>query len=462
MAQTLPAGVTAVTSVEGIDEYRLPNGLQVLLVPDDSKPTTTVNLTYRVGSRHESYGETGMAHLLEHMIFKGTPTTLDPKAELSQRGLQYNGSTSFDRTNYFASFAANDANLKWYLGWEADAMIHSFVARKDLDTEMTVVRNEMESGENSPGRILGQRMLALMFDWHNYAHAPIGARSDVENVDIPSLQAFYRRYYQPDNATIIVSGKFEPAKALAWISESFGAIPKPTRVLPKLYTLEPVQDGERSICAQTGGRCAAGSGGAITFLPVRLGLTTRRWSCWPSSSAIRLRGVSTRGSRRSSSRRERRRRLVRPGRPWSLLRRVRNWPRGRISTRRAARCWPPSSPLPRRSRSRPTNLTRAKLKWLKDWDQSFTNPETCRHRRYRSPIAQGDWRLFFLTRDRVRAMRSVEDVQRVAEQYLLPDNRTLATYVPTDKPLRSHPPPARVDMAQAHEAISSRKQQPRR
>jgi zinc protease len=246
-AQALPDGITAVRSVEGIDEYKLANGLQVLLVPDDSKPTTTVNLTYRVGSRHESYGETGMAHLLEHMLFKGTANDRDPKAQLSQRGFAFNGSTSFDRTNYFASFAANDANLRWYLDWEADAMVNSLVARKDLDSEMTVVRNEMERGENSPGNILFQRMLAIMFDWHNYAHVPIGARSDVENVDIPALQAFYHRYYQPDNATLIVSGKFEPAKVLAWIGGSFGAIPKPTRVLPKLYTLEPTQDGERSV-----------------------------------------------------------------------------------------------------------------------------------------------------------------------------------------------------------------------
>ena len=228
-AQPLPPGVQAVTSVEGIDEYRLANGLQLLLVPDDSKPTSTVNLTYRVGSRHEGYGETGMAHLLEHMLFKGTPTTKEPKAVLEQRGLSFNGTTSLDRTTSFASFAANDANLKWYIEWEADAMIHSFVSRKDLDTEMTVVRNELERGENSPGNILFQRTMALMFDWHNYGHSTIGARADVENVDIPSLQAFYRLYYQPDNATLIVAGKFDTAQVLRWVADSFGKIPKPTR-----------------------------------------------------------------------------------------------------------------------------------------------------------------------------------------------------------------------------------------
>src|SRR5262245_54734654 len=236
-----------VNEVEGIAEYRLANGLQVLLAPDDSKPSTTVNATYRVGSRHENYGETGMAHLLEHLIFKGTPTHPTVWAEFSKRGLRANGTTWVDRTNYFASFAANEQNLRWYLGWQADAMVNSFIARKDLDTEMTVVRNEMEMGENEPSRILFEKTLAAMFQWHNYGKSTIGARSDVENVDIGRLQAFYRAYYQPDNATLIVSGKFDPARTMGWIEQSFGRIAKPKRTLPRLYTIDPVQDGERSV-----------------------------------------------------------------------------------------------------------------------------------------------------------------------------------------------------------------------
>ena len=169
-AQTLPAGVSAVRSVEGITEYRLANGLQILLVPDDSKPTTTVNLTYRVGSRHENVGETGMAHLLEHMLFKGSPKHPKVWAEFTRRGLAANGSTSFDRTNYTASFSANDDNLQWYLGW-GRLMVNSHIAREDLDTEMTVVRNEMESGENNPSRILVQRTMAAAYDWHPYGAA---------------------------------------------------------------------------------------------------------------------------------------------------------------------------------------------------------------------------------------------------------------------------------------------------
>ena len=165
MALTPPTGITQITSVEGITEYRLDaNGLRILLAPDDSKPTTTVNMTYLVGSRHENYGETGMAHLLEHMLFKGTPNTPNALGEFSKRGLQANGSTSTDRTNYYASFAANPDTLKWYIGWQADAMINSTIKREDLDTEMTVVRNEMESGENNPFQMLWQKMPVNLFE----------------------------------------------------------------------------------------------------------------------------------------------------------------------------------------------------------------------------------------------------------------------------------------------------------
>ena len=250
-AQTLPAGVTAVRSVEGIDEYRLANGLQILLVPDDSKPSTTVNLTYRVGSRHENVGETGMAHLLEHMLFKGSPRHPQVWAEFTKRGLAANGSTSFDRTNYTANFSANDDNLRWYLGWLADSMVNSHVARADLDTEMTVVRNEMESGENSPSRILMQRTMAAMYDWHPYGRSVIGARSDVENVDIPRLQAFYRMYYQPDNATLIVSGKFDPQRwcCNGWPRASARSRGRRARCRPSTRSTRRRTANARSACA---------------------------------------------------------------------------------------------------------------------------------------------------------------------------------------------------------------------
>jgi zinc protease len=149
-ATALPKDTVLVTAVEGITEYRLANGLRVLMFPDQSKQTITVNITYLVGSASENYGETGMAHLLEHLVFKGTPRHPNIPQELTAHGTRPNGTTWTDRTNYFETFAATDENLNWALDLEADRMINSHIARKDLDSEMTVVRNEFELGENNP------------------------------------------------------------------------------------------------------------------------------------------------------------------------------------------------------------------------------------------------------------------------------------------------------------------------
>src|SRR5207237_5647326 len=138
----LANGIVKQTSVEGITEYRLPNGLKVLLFPDPSKPTITVNITYLVGSRMENYGETGMAHLLEHLMFKGTKRHPHIDQEYNKRGVNFNGTTWLDRTNYYTIFQAGDDNLAWALELEADRMANSFIAKRDLDSEMTVVRND--------------------------------------------------------------------------------------------------------------------------------------------------------------------------------------------------------------------------------------------------------------------------------------------------------------------------------
>ena len=160
------------------------------MFPDQGKQQITVNITYLVGSRHEGYGETGMAHLLEHLLFKGTPNHPDVPAELSERGAFPNGTTWLDRTNYFETFPANEDNLAWALDLEADRMVNSFVSKDDLDSEMTVVRNEMERGENSPIGVLQARVASAAYLWHNYGNSTIGARADVENMPIDRLQAF--------------------------------------------------------------------------------------------------------------------------------------------------------------------------------------------------------------------------------------------------------------------------------
>ncbi len=440
VAQPLPPGLTEVTRVEGIDEFRLANGLQVLLVPDDSKPTTTVNMTYHVGSRHESYGETGMAHLLEHLIFKGTPTTRNALAEFGRRGLRANGTTSFDRTNYFASFAADGETLRWYLSWQADAMVNSFIARADLDSEMTVVRNEFERGENDPGRVLLQNTMSAMYRWHNYGKSTIGARSDIENVDIARLQAFYRRYYQPDNATLIVAGKFDRAQVLDWVARSFGPIPRPQRVLERTYTLDPVQDGERQVTVRrVGGTPALYVGyhvvpashpdfAAVQLLAQVLGdvpagrlhrnLVQRQLvaSAFAFAWGLAEPGPLFLGAQ------------LAPGQDLEAARAA------LLATVDALATEPVTA----------EELERARTQWLNDWERGFTDPERIGVQ-LSNAIALGDWRLYFWQRDRLRAV-TLADVQRVAAQYLRRDNRTVGVYLPSDRPERA-PEPQRVDVA---------------
>jgi len=234
-------------SVEGITEYQFDNGLRALLYPDNSQSKVTVNMTVLVGSRQEGYGETGMAHLLEHMVFKGTPQHPKIPKVLQEHGAQFNGSTSDDRVNYFETLAATDDNLEFALDLEADRLVNSFIKAEDLESEMTVVRNEFERGENSPGAVLGERVAAAAYDWHNYGKPTIGNRTDIERVPVENLRAFYKKYYQPDNIVLIVAGKFDETKALALIEKYFGVIPRPERKLTPTYTEEPPQDGEHSV-----------------------------------------------------------------------------------------------------------------------------------------------------------------------------------------------------------------------
>ncbi len=236
-----------VTTVEGITEYTLDNGLRVLLFPDDSEDKVTVNITYFVGSRLEGYGETGMAHLLEHMMFKGTPTH-DEHLEVAagaRRPVQRH--TSYDRTNYFETMPSTDENLTWALGMEADRMVNSKIAQEDLSKEFSVVRNEFEMGENNPLRVLEERIISAAYLWHNYGKSTIGSKSDIERVPASRLKTFYEKYYRPDNAMLVVAGKFDPKHALDLVGQTFGTVAKPSTPIEASYTVEPVQDGEKEI-----------------------------------------------------------------------------------------------------------------------------------------------------------------------------------------------------------------------
>jgi zinc protease len=425
----------ATAQVEGISEYRLPNGLRVLLAPDASKPTTTVNITYLVGSRHENYGETGMAHLLEHLVFKGTPARGNIMQELGKRGMDFNGTTFYDRTNYFETFPANPENLKWALEMEADRMVNSFIARKDLDTEFSVVRNEMESGENNPHMTLWQRMASTAFDWHNYGKSTIGARTDVENVKIENLQNFYRNYYQPDNAVLLVAGKFEANTTLENIHRIFGAIPKPARVRHPTYTQDPVQDGEREVIVRRTG-------------DIQLSAVLYHTASGSHKDAAAMAALSdvlagTPNGRLHKSLIEKK--LAVNVNPWNFdlaergyvvfmaeLSKTQN-----LNDARKALL----DELEGLAQKPVTEdeLKRAKASLLSEIDKTINDPQKLAVQLSES-IANGDWRLFFLHRDRIENL-TVADLQAVGLNYFKASNRTLGQFIPTVTPDRIQMPP---------------------
>ena len=249
-AQSLPR---LVTTVEGIKEYELDNGLRVLLIPDASQTNIAVNIVYKVGSRHEGYGETGMAHLLEHMLFKQCEKFTDIKKAIADKGASANGTTWYDRTNYYEILSASDENLRWALDMEADRMVNSKILAEELKKEFSVVRNEFEIRENYPGNVLNERIISAMYLWHNYGKSTIGSKEDIERVKVENLKAFYKKHYQPDNAVLIIAGKFDEKKALGYTQQYFGPIPKPKRILQPTYTVEPPQDGERNVSLRRAG-----------------------------------------------------------------------------------------------------------------------------------------------------------------------------------------------------------------
>jgi zinc protease len=430
----LPAGVVRVTSVEGITEYRLPNGLRVLLFPDQTKQTITVNITYLVGSRHENYGETGMAHLLEHLVFKGTPRHQNIPQELTQHGALPNGSTWYDRTNYFETFSATDENLNWALDLESDRMINSYIAKTALDSEMTVVRNEMESGENDPGSILTERVMATAFEWHNYGKDTIGARSDIENVPIDRLQAFYHKYYQPDNAVLLVAGKFDEAKTLGLVNKYFGPLPKPERVLPTIYTTEPTQDGERLVTLRRVGDTQMVSAGY--HMPAAshpdfaaISVLTELLSNEPAGRLYKALVETKKASSVDG--------LAFPRKDPGLLyfdAEVRT--QDSIDVARDAFI----ATIEGAGAQAPTaeEVDRARVALLKNVDLTL-NSSNRLGLTMSEWIAAGDWRLFFLDRDRLRQVTPA-DVQRVAQTYLKSSNRTLGIFQPTPKPDRTEIP----------------------
>ena len=436
-AQGLPQKLV---SIEGITEYRLPNGLRVLTAPDPSADTVTVHIAYFVGSRHEGYGEKGMAHLLEHMLFKGSKRFPSIKPELVKRGARYNGTTSVDRTTYYEMLTASEENLDWALALEADRMVNSFVKKEDLNSEMTVVRNEFEMGENNPHGVLHERMLRLVFPSHNYGLSTIGTRSDIENVPIERLQAFYRLWYQPDNALLTIGGRFDEKRALELVAKHFGGIPRPKRALPALYTVEATQDGERQVTLRRSGD--------LQIIAAMYRIPSAGHPDYPAVDVLaQVFGTAPSGRLHRT--------LVQKGLASSAFgyERMMHDPGyatfGAVVPKDAALEPVRAALLEAVEKREPiadSEVERGRTALLNDMQKAQLDAAMLV--RWLSEFeAMGDWRLFFLYRDRLRKVTTA-DVQRVADTYLKPANRVLGMFVPTAKPDRAEIPP-RPDLAAA-------------
>ena len=436
LAQKTPApksstSPTYLRSIEGVKEYHLPNGLQILLVPDAAQTNVVVNVVYHVGSRLEGYGETGMAHLLEHMMFKGTKRFSSIKQTIADKGAFANGTTWYDRTDYFEILPAIDSNLIWALDMESDRMVNSLMKNEDLQKEFTVVRNEFEADENYPENILRERVISTMYLWHNYGKSTIGSKDDIEQVPIVNLKAFYQKYYQPDNATLIVGGKFDEKKTLAWITKYFGQIPKPSRIIQPAYTVEPTQDGERYVELKRNGD--------IPF--IGMGFHTPAYSdkdyvandavvniltndpsgvfykaLVESKLATKVYGFSFQ--------------LYDPGFTYFGC----SVPKDKSLDSAKSAFLNSANNLSNYTITQ-EDLDRAKNSLNKQiTDLQNSTVDFCIN--LAEIIGAGDWRLFYVYRDRVQKL-TLEDVQSVLKKYYLPSNRTVGVFIPDKNPQRT-------------------------
>ncbi len=441
-----------VTAIEGMTEYRLDNGVRILLFPDNSSSKVTVNCTVFVGSRHEGYGEAGMAHLLEHMLFKGCklyPKPTDIPGALKDRGASFNATTSDDRTNYYETLNASDENLDFALRLEADRLVNSFVRREDLASEMTVVRNEFEMGENNPQSVLYQRMLAVAYEWHNYGKSTIGNRSDIERVPIDKLQAFYRKYYRPNNILLIVAGQFKEEKALALIAKYFGALKKPERAVENTYTEEPAQDGERRVELRRVG--TVGMVGAVYHIPAAahpdaaaLDVLEHVLGSQPSG---RLYKALVEKNKKFTNLIAGAQGMHDPG-VFIVLGSVDD----KTPIEAARELLFKEIDKVCEGEIEQEEVDRAKVHFKSEWRTAMTKSNRMASQ-LNEWAARGDWRLMFLHRDRI-AKVTPADVRRVARKYLTSTNRTVGVFIPTKQAERASIP-ATPDVARLLEGYKS-------
>jgi zinc protease len=427
-AQPVAPGLTA-----GIQETVLANGLRVVTKEVRSAPVVSFSVWYKVGSRNEHTGITGVSHLLEHMLFKGTRAfdVGEIARTLFVNGASFNASTYYDWTNYYETLAADRLELAMRI--EADRMVDSRIDKADLDAEMTVVRSELEGGENNPGRLLWQAVSSAAFEAHPYRWPVIGWRSDVENVPREAIYRYYKTYYGPNNATVVIVGDFDTATALALVRKHFEGIPA-IPAPPPVYTAEPPQRGERRVVVRRAGS-----------LPAAMVAYKAPAATSPDAYALDVLGMVL-GEGRTS-------RLYQAMVERQLATRV---DAGAPSLRDPYLFYVSATARPGGTAERLETALLEEVERVKSAPISATELARAVSRveaefvlRMDSVTAQArqigywamidDWRYLATYLDRIRAL-TPEDVQQVARRYLVAEASTVGHFVPTDGGAAAPPP----------------------
>ena len=436
---SLPVGIRQVgQAIYGVTEYRLANGMTVLLMPDTTQPVMAVDLVYKVGARHEGPGEAGLAHLLEHMMFKGTAAFPEPMKAFHQRNIEVNAATSHDSTSYHASFTADDERLFWMLDWLADGMQNMQFSAQQLRSERSVVVNELQIGENKASEMLFQQLMATAYQFHPYGRPVIGTVSDIDAATPDSLARFYKTWYRPDNAVLIVGGQIDAMKTLARIQQAFGGIAQPGTAVRAPQTLEPVQQGEREVIMRREGgtpmlRMAYHIPDAASREHLLLKILGLILTVEPEGVLYQ--------------------KLVKPGHATSVNAYT-------VDTADPDMLVISVSFKDEKKRDLIKKTLAGTLEQGPKLRQNILDKikQLAQHYRQRigedpqalvmslgNQVEQGDWRLAFMQMDIIQQI-TLDDIRQAARRWLVRDNRTTAWYLPTSKPLRA-PQASRSDVA---------------
>jgi zinc protease len=429
-----PANVEHVETFRGIAQYRLKsNGMTILLAPDRTSPVFTFMVVYHVGSRNEAPGNTGSAHLLEHLLFNkstenfgkphGHPTFQDVLYEAGADYGSSNMTTWNDRMTGYSTLPADKLELAMRI--EADRMQRALLLDSERQAEMSVVRNEYEIGENDPAEALRKAVIAAAIQAHPYHWDTIGYRSDIEGVTIEKLREHYETFFHPDNSDAILAGDFDVDAALALFDREFGGFAKAARPIPQVITVEPPQEGERRVIVKR-----PGATGLVSLAYLRPGASHPDFYAFEVLASVLGDGVNARLYQA----------LVERGLATSVNA-DNSWLRDPYPLLVGATCAPGKGHAEVEAALKDAlaaivekGITAAELKRAQQ--QIEGSVARLRDGPYRTAsalgeaVASADWKWLLTYVDRIRAVDAA-DVQRVAATYLVPDRATVGWFVPT-------------------------------